>query len=369
MRIFALELKELSEKLDLQDYFSYLKNLGIGSTPLRRLPKEANPYDDTVPICVKEEYLNFGGSVKSRPFATMHYFYERSGEVDEIEFIVAPTSGNFGRSASYILKDSKQKFVPYMAQKTRIENPEMIEEIEGNGIVIKFFQDEEFCPISNRKRGKAIAFAELVERENPKFKNYNQYEDSYNPLSYYLTLAQEIYEQTDGMVTHYVAALGTGGSFLGTARSLLNLNPNIHLVDLIPQEEHHQLGIRSRSELGEAEFPKKAQEIAEKTLEVSDIDAYNSMIKLWENGIPAGITTGTNVYGALQAAKELHKRGEEGLIVTLAPDSLEPYKTFLEKHMKKIAGKDFEKYSELYEELKQETIRRREEHIKKLKQN
>jgi len=142
----------------------------------------------------------------------------------------------------------------------------------------------------------------------------------------------------------------------------------IKLIGLIPQEDHHQLGLRSRDELGATRFFEEAKKLCDEIIEVSDRDAYNAMIDLWSVNIPAGISSGTNFYGALKVAEKLHSENKWGLIVTLVPDSCENYGEFLRRHLQNITGVEFD--GEIYKKfkkLKTKAQEERKEHISLLK--
>ncbi|MFQ6063971.1 MAG: pyridoxal-phosphate dependent enzyme [Candidatus Bathyarchaeia archaeon] len=184
------------------------------------------------------------------------------------------------------------------------------------------------------QRGEAIAAARYVEKTDLEVINYDQYNDLGNPLSHFLTTGPEIYHQTGGGITHFVVSLGTCGTMIGCGYYLREAIPDIKIIGLIPQEDHHQLGLRSRDELGATRFFEEARELCDQIIEVSDKDAYNTMLDLWKAKIPVGISSGANCYGALKVAEQLHDENKRGLIVTIIPDSCENYGEFLRNHSK-----------------------------------
>jgi hypothetical protein len=110
-----------------------------------------------------------------------------------------------------------------------------------------------------------------------------------------------------------------------------------------------QLGLRSRNELGVSRFFSHAEKLCERLVEVSDVDSWNRMLELWEIGIPSGMTGGTYIHGSLEVAKELYANGEEGVIVTLIPDSCEDHENLYRRYFPRILRRAFNK--DLFEEL------------------
>ncbi len=358
--------KQLSSQLNLKNYYNWLKENGIGYTPLARLPKQINPYDTKTPVYVKLEYVNFGESIKARAFATMYYLNRVNGKLSNKSKAIAATSGNFGLAASYLL-NGNYSFTVNMSEKGVRENTDLAEKLRSNGAKIETFPDG-YCPTVGAKRGEAIAAARFVEKIDDAVVNYDQYDDWANPLAHYLTTGPEIYRQTEGKVTHFVTSLGTCATMVGIGTYLKEVNPKVSLFGLFPQNNHHQLGLRSKDELGATKFYQAAKELCQNQIEVTDADAFNTMINLWLNGVPAGISSGGNVWGALQTAKQLHDSGEEGLIVTTLPDSSENYKAFLQSNFEHATGRPFDQaVQSKLEETALKAQQERNQHVTQLK--
>ncbi len=354
--------KQYTNDLNLKELHYWLKENGVGYTPLARLPKQINPFDDETPVYAKLEYTNFGESIKARPFATMYYLNKSYGRLGNKSKAVAATSGNFGLAGSYLLQGNFS-FTVNMSEKGAKENTDLAAKLRNNHVKIETFSDG-YCPTVGAKRGEAIAAARFVEKIDETVTNYDQYEDWANPLAHYLTTGPEIYNQTSGKVTHFVTSLGTCATMIGTGTYLKQVNPKISLVGLFPQDGHHQLGLRSKDELGATRFYGETKNLCQSQLEVSDEDAFNTMVDLWSNGVPAGISSGANVWGALQVAEELHRKGEQGLIVTTVPDSCENYKGFLQNHFREVTGKAFEgTICRKLEEAAVKAVDARKEHV------
>ncbi len=360
------ELKTYDRHLASPNFYSWLKKLGIGFTPVIRIPKRVNSFDGNIPILAKLEYTNFGESIKARPFATMYYHNSISGKLSDKTKAVAATSGNFGLAGSHLLRDETD-FTVYMSEKAVKENKGLTLKLQENKTKIETFSDR-YCPTVAAKKGEAIAAARYVEKTDLGATNYDQYDDTGNPLSHFITTAPEIYHQTNGRITHLVASLGTCGTMIGCGYCLRQAIPEIKLIGLIPQEDHHQLGLRSKDELGATRFFEEAKKLCDAIIEVSDSDAYNAMLDLWSVDIPAGVSSGTNFYGALKVAEQLHSANERGLIVTVIPDSCENYGEFLRKHLRNITGVEFDGdgYKKI-EKLKTKAQKERREHTSLLK--
>ncbi|MEM2911665.1 MAG: pyridoxal-phosphate dependent enzyme [Candidatus Bathyarchaeia archaeon] len=359
------ELAAHLRNLNFKDFYSWLRNSGIGFTPIIRLPKKINPFDDNIQIFAKLEYTNNGESIKARPFAAIHFLNKISGRLNSKCKAVAATSGNFGLSGAYIL-DGELEFTVYMSENTVKENRDLIAKLLDKKVTIETFSDR-YCPTIGAKRGMAIAAARYLENLDSKTINYDQYDDIRNPLSHYLTTGPEIYLQTDGTLTHFLAGLGTCGTIIGCGLFLKKFIPEIRIIGLVPEEGHHQLGLRSKDELGASTFYKEALNICDEIIEISDKKAYEGMLKLWDAEIPAGISSGTNFSGALEIARKVYHDNGKGVIVTVFPDSCENYENFLKIHMLNIADEHPHELDSKIKKLKLIAEKARKKHVSKLK--
>ena len=355
------EIKKCASDFNLPTFYNWLLKNGVGFTPTISFSGELDSTYSRNSIIAKLEYTNFGESIKARPFATMLHRNLISGNVGSKAKVVAATSGNFGLAGSFLLFN-KFDFTVCMSKKSVNENKGLTRKLVKNKTKIETFSDR-YCPTVDAKRGEAIAAARYME-EIDATTNYDQYDDLGNPLSHYLTTAPEIYHQLSNKISYFVASLGTCGTMLGCGYYLKEINPKTKLIGLIPQEGHHQLGLRSKEELGATRFYEEVEKLCDKIIEVSDADAYNSMLKLWDSNIPAGISGGVNYFGALTIAKELKDEERNKLIATLLPDSCENYKDFLERHLYDVTGIKFK--GDVYRKFKNLRIRAEEERRKHL---
>jgi len=334
MRLETKLLKLYTEKY--KDFEKFLYNtLNAGKTPLDILAEnEISP----TKILLKREDLEPTGSIKVRTAAGMHFLL-REKLLEKKSYITIASSGNFAKDLPYIVKKDKLNFPikAFISEKIYEENPDIVKKIDAEIVPV----DDGYCPVNKRKRGKAITFAQ-IEEEVFKAVFYNQYESIGNPFGN-LSLGIEIAKQLRDMGIrddpYIVVGIGTGGSALGLYygyKFCTGHDPK--LIVAMPEDNHHQLGLRSYSEQGNSVFFAEIKKLAKEFVIVSDKEAFLTMENLWQKGIPAGISTGTNVY----ASKVISER-IDSIVVTLMPDSIANmnYFEFLKKFFEPITGKQF----------------------------
>jgi cysteine synthase B len=265
----------------------------IGQTPLLRLSniEQAVP---GVELYAKAEWFNPGGSVKDRAAARMICEAVSRGQLTHDRRILDATSGNTGIAYAMIgaaLGYRVTLCVPgnITAERKRILNaygPELIftDPLEGSDGAIR----------EARRR-----YAEQPTR----YFYPDQYNNEFNWRAHYDTTALEIWQQTDGRLTHFVAGLGTSGTFVGTGRRLRELNPRITLVSVQPDAPFH--GLEGLKHMQTAIVPEIYDpSVADHDLGVSTDDAYAMVRRLArEEGLLAGISAGANLVGALQVLR------------------------------------------------------------------
>jgi cysteine synthase B len=165
---------------------------------------------------------------------------------------------------------------------------------------------------------------ELYAQESNKYFYADQYSNDANWQAHYHGTAEEIWQQTEGRITHFVAMLGTSGTFMGTSRRLKELNPEIRCISLQPDSAFH--GIEGAKHMASAIVPKIYDPaLADEDIEIATEDAYANAIRAArEEGLLIGISAGAAIAGCLQFARRL-KRNEEAVIVTILPDSGDKY--------------------------------------------
>jgi len=285
----------------------------IGRTPLirlRRFEKEC----PGVEICAKVEGQNPGGSVKDRAAARMIAEGEKSGALKPGLTILDATSGNTGIAYAMIgaARGYKVKLcVPANASPER-------------KLILKAFGAELLLTDPLESTDGAIREARRLKAEEPDRYFYpDQYNNDGNWMAHYDTTAPEIIEQTGGALTHFVAGLGTSGTFMGTARRLRKFSPAIKLISFQPATAFH--GLEGLKHMESAIVPGIYDPgLADEDLRVESEDAFEMVRRLArEEGVMAGISSGAALAATLQVARRL----EKGLIVTVFPDGAEKYLT------------------------------------------
>jgi cysteine synthase len=328
------------------------KELNVGFTPLREIPKDMNPYArDNIHIHYKPEYLNRGGSGKSRSVSFMLSHYKKLELLEKVNKITTAGFGNFIRSLTDLLPIVNPNIVPeaYMGNILVDENRDLVNYLRNQGVEINGCEDNR-CPTGDMDRGKAIAYAYLKEVMDPSHTIFLDQHGVFKPsdgllnaAGYYYTLAQEIlYQIPETSNLFYVNGEGTRGSLLGTATRIKEKRPTTDIIGLRQEEDGHLFGLRSKSQLGKSETLGDVEELCNNIYEIPDKTAYSTMNKLWELNIPATPSGGSYVAGALRKAEELKKKNMEGTIVTLIFDSIEYYKNILDIWMPKILGEKFD---------------------------
>jgi len=165
---------------------------------------------------------------------------------------------------------------------------------------------------------------ELYAKEPETYFYADQYSNDANWQAHYYGTAEEIWKQTEGRITHFVAMLGTSGTFMGTSWRLKELNPNIRCISLQPDSPFH--GIEGAKHMASAMVPRIYDtKLADEDIEIATEDAYANAIRgSREEGLLLGISAGAAIAGCLQVAQRL-RADEDGVIVTIFPDSGDKY--------------------------------------------
>jgi cysteine synthase B len=285
----------------------------IGRTPLIRL-RQIERACPGVEIYAKAEWQNPGGSVKDRAAARMIAEGERSGALTPDRTILDATSGNTGIAYAMIgaAKGYKVKLcVPENASAER-------------KLILRAFGAELVLTSPLESTDGAIREARRLYAEHPEKYFYpDQYNNEGNWRAHFDTTGPEIIEQTAGALTHFVAGLGTSGTFVGTARRLRQFNKAIRLISFQPATAFH--GLEGLKHMESAIVPGiYDSSIADEDLRVESEDAFDMVRRLArEEGIMAGISSGAAVAAVLQVASTL----KTGIIVTVCPDGAEKYLT------------------------------------------
>lgn len=286
----------------------------VGRTPLIRLERVGAEFPN-VEICAKAEWFNPGGSVKDRPALSMIRDGERSGKLRLGKIILDATSGNTGIAYGMIgaaLGYRVKLCLPASASRERKETLKAY----GAELVI--------TPGDEGSDGAIRRVREIYEAEPEEYFYPDQYSNPANPGAHYATTAPEIWEQTRGRVTHFVAGLGTSGTFVGTTRRLKEYNPKIQCISMQPDSGFH--GLEGLKHMATAIVPKIYDaSLADEDMAAATEDAYGVAKRLArEEGILVGVSAGAAVWACLEIAKRV-PRNEQAVIVTILPDSGEKY--------------------------------------------
>jgi S-sulfo-L-cysteine synthase (O-acetyl-L-serine-dependent) len=282
----------------------------IGNTPLIRL----SGFEDglrNVELYAKAEWHNPGGSVKDRPAARMILDGERSGALTPQKILLDATSGNTG--IAYAMICAARGF------RVRLCVPENVTP-ERKRILKAFGAEIVFTDPMEGSDG-AIIRAKKMFSENPDVYFYpDQYNNPGNWLSHYETTAPEIIEQTAGRITHFVAGLGTSGTFVGAGRKLREFNSSIRLISVQPDSPLH--GLEGLKHMATAIVPGIYDAtIADEDIGVSTEEAFELTRRLARQGLFVGISSGANLAGALRVARE----ASNAVIVVVFCDGGEKY--------------------------------------------
>ncbi|HEV2387592.1 MAG TPA: pyridoxal-phosphate dependent enzyme [Candidatus Acidoferrales bacterium] len=293
----------------------------IGHTPLVRLQRVAG--DAAASVWVKADYLNPGGSVKDRIAVTMLDEAERSGLLKPGGTIIEATSGNTGMGLALAAAVRGYKAVFTITDKQSKEKIDLLKAMGAEVIV---------CPtaVEPEDPRSYYSVAKKLAGEIPNSYYPNQYENAMNPEAHYRTTGPEIWEDSEGRITHFVCGLGTGGTISGVGRYLKEKNPAIRVIGVDPVGslyfEYFKTGKVGKARtyvvegIGEDFFPKTMDfRVLDDVVQVTDDECF-----LWarrlakQEGIFAGGSGGGCVLGAVRVAREA---GPEGFVVAFLPDS------------------------------------------------
>ena len=282
----------------------------IGNTPLIKFKNlVVNP---SLEIYGKAEWANPGGSVKDRPALKMIREGERTGALTPEKIIIDATSGNTGIAYAMIGAALGYR-VELCLPKNASEERKRILRAYGAELVLT-------DPLAGSD-GAILKARELVAAEPEKYFYPDQYNNPANWQAHYETTGVEIFEQTQGRVTHFVAGLGTSGTFVGTGRRLRELKPEIKLISMQPDSPLH--GLEGLKHMETAIVPGiYDQTIADEQIEISTEEAHAMAKRLARiEGCLAGISAAAN----LVAATRIAERIGEGVIVTILSDDGSKY--------------------------------------------
>jgi cystathionine beta-synthase len=286
----------------------------VGNTPIVKVPRLAAGLDCT--IAVKLETTNPGGSSKDRPAVTMIDAAERDGLLKPGGTIVEPTSGNTGVGLAIVAAQRCYRCVFVMTDKVAPEKVALLRAYGAEVVV---------CPVAvpPEHPDSYYSTAERLTREIPGSFRPNQYANPANPLSHELTTGPEIWRQTAGRVTHFVAGIGTGGTITGVGRFLKRVRPSIQIVGADPQGSVYSGGSGRpylTEGVGEDFWPDTYdRSVTDRVIACSDEESFLMARRVArEEGILIGGSGGLAIAAAMKLGADL---GRDDLVVVLIPDS------------------------------------------------
>ncbi len=310
LRNFELNINEQTaiQSIDIEQQ--------IGNTPLLSFRRVTQHLPENVRILAKAEWMNPGGSVKDRAAYNIIRTAERDGSLTHDKVIMDSTSGNTGIAYAMIgaAKGYQVKlFLPENASAERI------------AILRAYGVDLEFTDPLEGSDGAIEAVRALAKAEPDRYFYANQYNNPANWQAHYYSTGIEIWNQTQGAITHFVAGLGTSGTLMGTGRRLKDYNADVQIIAIEPDSPFH--GLEGLKHMETAIVPGIYDDaFADQKLGIRTEDSHEMARRLArEEGYLVGISAAAAMVGSLRVAEDLAKRGEAGTVVTLFPDNAYKY--------------------------------------------
>jgi cysteine synthase B len=283
----------------------------VGNTPLLRIQRLARDFPE-VEILAKAEWENPGGSVKDRAALNIILEGEKAALMSREKILIDSTSGNTGIAYAMICAAKGYRLKIFMPSNASVERKRIL---RAYGAEIVFTDPMEGSDGAIRR------VRELTAQNPGQYFYANQYDNPANWRAHYNTTGPEIFEQTAGRVTHFLAGLGTSGTFVGTSRRLRELNPQIRCISIQPDSPFH--GLEGLKHMATAIQPAIYDPgLADENLEIPTEEAYAMTLRLAkEEGMLVGISSGAAMVGALRVAARIRR----GVIVTIFCDSGDKY--------------------------------------------
>ena len=290
-------------------------------TPMLLLNSKINP-NSNFQIYVKLEYLNPFGSIKDR----IALYMLKQGKYHPGQTLLEASSGNTAIALAAL--------APLFNLNIEVAVPERIPEDKKRilkllGVSELWEAEDDLCPIYPNEGARGIVNGLMHSAGSEKFVNLNQYENSANVLAHYEQTGPEIWNQTNGRITHFFSSIGTGGTISGVGSFLKEQNSDVKIIGVEPKDYiHNQYGMKKISGLPDQYYPKIIKkEIIDEIKEVSDEDTYSLLRQLLKHGYPFGVSTASS----LKAALDFAESNESGVAVIIAADNIFKYQSVLEE--------------------------------------
>ncbi|HEY6350948.1 MAG TPA: cysteine synthase family protein [Candidatus Angelobacter sp.] len=288
----------------------------VGNTPLLRFERLAHEWPH-IEILGKAEWANPGGSVKDRAAFNIIETAVRSGALGPGKRLLDATSGNTGIAYAMI---GAARGIPVTVCVPANVSPERKRILAAYGAEAIWTDPLEGSDGAIRKA------REIQAADPDKYFYADQYSNDANWQAHYYGTAEEIWSQTQGAITHFVAGLGTSGTFVGTTRRLKDLNPAIQAISFQPESAFH--GLEGLKHMATAIVPKIYDpSLADSELEIGTEAAYDMVKRVARTeGVLIGISSGAALVACLMVARQLaQKENHSAVIVTVLPDSADKY--------------------------------------------
>jgi len=287
----------------------------IGNTPLLRLDGLVDGLEG-ITLLGKAEWANPGGSVKDRAAASMVRVARANGSLAPGKTLLDATSGNTG--IAYAMLGAALGFPVLLAMPSNVST-------ERKRVLRAYGAQVEWTNPDHGSDGAIRRARELAANEPERFCYMDQYSNNANWKAHYETTGPEIWSQTTGTVTHFVAGLGTSGTFMGTVRRLKELNPSLRAISMQPDSPFH--GLEGLKHMATAIVPAIYDpHLADQNIEVETEAAYAMAKRLArQQGMLVGISAAAAVVASLQVAREEAAAGRRATIVTVLCDSADKY--------------------------------------------
>jgi S-sulfo-L-cysteine synthase (O-acetyl-L-serine-dependent) len=287
----------------------------IGNTPLVRLERMARDLDG-ITLLGKAEWTNPGGSVKDRAAAGMLRDAQKRGTLVPGKTILDATSGNTGIALAML---GATLGIPVQLAMPSNASPERKRILHAYGAQVEWTDPDQGSDGAIRRA------RELAGNDPTRYCYLDQYSNDANWLAHYHGTGPEILAQTAGQVTHFVAGLGTSGTFMGTTRRLKEHNPAIQTISFQPDSPFH--GLEGMKHMGSAIVPAIYNpHLADRDLAIETEAAYDMAKRLArEEGLLVGISAAAAVVACLKIAREEAAARRRAVIVTVLPDSADKY--------------------------------------------
>jgi cysteine synthase B len=291
----------------------------IGNTPLVRLDGLITHLGESaagIQILGKAEWTNPGGSVKDRAASAIVADALKRGLLGNGKGLLDATSGNTG--IAYAMLGAALQFPVTLCMPSNV-SPERKKYLAAYGANIVWTSPADGSDGAIRKA------RELAASEPDLYYYADQYSNDENWRAHYRTTANEIWQQTEGQVTHFIAGLGTSGTFMGTSRRLKELNPEVRCISMQPDSAFN--GLEGLKHMATAIVPRIYDPgLADANIDMDTEVAYRFARTLGrQHGLLVGISAAAAVASAVQVAEQEANAGREAVIVTILPDSAEKY--------------------------------------------